>query len=196
MTKVEKKAWSRKEIKFLRNNWSVMTGSDIAKELGRGSRAVYAKAVNLGLRKNIKHKVTSRKVEAKVKPAPVVQRTFSFGNTHVAIKMNESRVNWTPEEDRFLEDSYNLLTAAEIGERLGRTRLSVCNRIRKKGLKKTQRKVNTNIRVKATSKARAVSKVQGVKKERNISVQSIFTSISVLANIGLALLVIYLLFIK
>ena len=56
MSNLERKAWSRKEIKFLRNNWSIMTGADIAKHLGRGSNAVYSKAVSLGLRKNIKHK--------------------------------------------------------------------------------------------------------------------------------------------
>ena len=204
---MKKELWTTKEVKFLRNNWSVMTGADIAEHLGRKKSAVYSKAVSLGIRKNIKHKKAStpRSLSVKSKAPKGVQQTLNLSNVKTVKEFN--RTPWSPEEDKFLMDSYKLLTYSEIGRRLGRTSIAISNRMRKKGLIKDANKsfkklpkINLETAQKSVAKeltkvAKNKTPVAVVKKQPKISVQNIITLTSVAANVGLAAVIFYLLFI-
>lgn len=43
--------WTSEHIKFLRDNWSTMTGNEIARKLGRSRSGIVGKANRLGLKK-------------------------------------------------------------------------------------------------------------------------------------------------
>ena len=180
MTGLKKRQWSKKEIKFLRNNWSVMTGSAIAQELGRKTGAVYAKAISLGIRKYTKHKVS---VPKNLGNSTAVQQKLNFNE----IKVNKKRAYraWSLEEEKMLMDMRGYLTIKEISKRLNRTTASIFQRINRLNhqAKAIETEMNVNpVEVKASQKS-------------HISTKNIITAISVALNMGLAGLVAYFLFI-
>lgn len=185
--KIKKELWTNKEVKFLRNNWSVMTGLQIAQKLGRNRSAIYAKATSLGLRKNIRHKVTTPKTlqAAKVTEPVSIQQKFDFAQE---APKKEVRRAWTPEEDQILRDLLHKVTAAELGRRLGRTRQAICDRIRVKGLKKK----TVEAPVKVESKVEKTLAPKKVTVTSNIQWQNLALAIATALNVGLAALVAYL----
>ena len=187
--------WTKKEVKFLRNNWSIMTGSQIAEELGRKKSAVYSKAVNLGLRKNIKHKVSTPKSLKKIEVNKGVQKKLTFSSTEPVVKEVKkcSRTPWTP-EDEFLKNSFKLLTYEEIGKKLGRTKLAISDRMRKNKLQKLLRRPK-QVAVSTNKPEVKPITTSVVKTEKHISVQIVTLAVATLLNVGLAALVIYLLLI-
>ena len=192
MSKTKKELWSKKEVKFLRNNWSVMTGSQIAEELGRGRNAVYTKAASLGLRKNIKHKVTvPRAIKRKEDIKPLgIQQKLNFTPTNVKIIKRRA---WSSEEDKLLADLYKTISYAELGKRLGRSKQAICDRVRNKGLEKKFSSVRSPRIRSEVPKPLSIVK-NNTNSKHSISIQDIVLIASTAINIGLVALVTFLLY--
>lgn len=187
---MSKEIWSKKEVKFLRNNWSVMTGLQIAEELGRGRNAVYAKAASLGLRKNIKHKISLPRVSKKVESTEPIGIQQKLNLVEPEVKVIKRRA-WSPEEDKLLIDLYKTVSYTELGKRLGRSRQAICDRVRNRGL---ERKFSFPRSARTHSSVEKPIPVAKSDSNNNISIQNIILAMSTIVNLGLVALVIFLLY--
>jgi len=124
------KRWDKKELNFLRNNYSKKSGKEIADHLGRNIYSVYQKANKLNLVSGIRVKRsydeekkyirTWYPVKTREKLAKELKTSVSFVSARIQEMKLVKVKKWNKAELDFLNKNYKTMKFKEIAEHLGR----------------------------------------------------------------------------
>jgi hypothetical protein len=147
----ESRPWTEEEVAYLKENRDRKPDDEIAAELDRTIIAIQVKSQRLGLvqkpveiapeqeewvRENlgwISQEEMSKKLG--VSPERIAKIAHEAG-----YRPQAHRRRWTEAEERFVRESYNTMTAVEIGKRLGRSAEVVRWKARTLGLARTTKR--------------------------------------------------------
>lgn len=113
-----KSTWTRKEVKYLKDNWRSSTGKEIATALGKNPQACFDKAHKLGLRKRNGYGTPIKRTKAEIS------------------RQNVKAPKWTTSEVTFLKNNMNKISNKEISKVLGKSVAAVS--CKKQSLKKVK----------------------------------------------------------
>ncbi|MCK5113488.1 MAG: hypothetical protein KAR11_01845 [Phycisphaerae bacterium] len=140
-------AWSKDEIKMLKNLYPQNPNKYLAKKLKRTEAALTTKAAELGLKKVVRfsgrnwkpreidfleksyHKMTYRQIAEKMD-----RSTASVSAMAVKLELTGNRSSWTKNEDNIIRRHYGRLTAAQVAKKMDRSASAIKSRAMKLGI--------------------------------------------------------------
>jgi len=139
---VEKRRWTAKEEKFLRENYGKIPAPEIGKELDRSTKSVRRKAERLGLKSDfVPGEWSEDEVEflrRKHGEMTAQQIADRLGRTEAAVWSRTRKLGltstWSQSEIKFLKENYEDLPYEEIAEELDRSPYSVRHKASRLGL--------------------------------------------------------------
>lgn len=137
LTQVKKGRWTAAEDQFLRDNAGKLTSREIGTKLGRSHESTRKHASNIGVSLQLKTPTLVdliKPLASKMSTAEIAKKlNTSQGNIRRAasghgISLIRKDKLWTREQDNYLRKNSALLTAAEIGRVIGRSKAAVTQR--------------------------------------------------------------------
>ena len=138
-SQTEHKPWADEEIKFLKQNYNILSRKQLLEKLGRSVQSIQHKAKELGLTNNTNKEWTKQDIEflANNYKNMSYKEIGKFLNRSVHnVKYQASKLGisksrlWTDDEIKFLSENYNKMKHKEIAKELGRTETQITNKIR------------------------------------------------------------------